>query len=46
VYPDFGSNETENEFDAYAGWWTAIPYDPRLVVPGATPPTVAADCPA
>ena len=46
VYPDFGSNETKNEFDAYAGWWTAIPYDPRLVVPGATPPTVAADCPA
>jgi hypothetical protein len=46
VYPDYGSTVTENELDAYAGWWTAIPYDPRLVVPGASPPTIAADCPA
>jgi len=46
TYPDFGSNVSGNELDAYAGWWSSIPYDPRLVIPGATPPTSAADCPA
>ncbi len=46
TYPDFGSNATENEFDAYAGWWTAIPYDPRKVVPTAAAPATAAVCPA
>ncbi len=44
TYPDFGSNATENEFDAYAGWWTGIPYNPHNV--GAAQPTIAADCPA
>jgi hypothetical protein len=43
TYPDYGTNATYNEFDAYAGWWTAIPYDPRKV--GAATPTTAADCP-
>ncbi len=46
TYPDYGSNATENEFDAYAGWWSSIPYDPRLVVPSAAAPTTAAVCPA
>jgi hypothetical protein len=46
TYPDFGSNASGNELDAYAGWWSSIPYDPRLVVPGASAPATAADCPA
>jgi hypothetical protein len=46
TYPDFGSNEGANELDAYAGWWSSIPYDPRLVIPGAVAPVAATVCPA
>jgi hypothetical protein len=46
TYPDFGSNATENELDAYAGWWSSMPYDPRLVNSNTPLPTSAADCPA
>jgi len=44
---DYGyyTNQSANEFDGYAGWWGAIPYDPRLVIPGAAAPATAAVCP-
>jgi hypothetical protein len=42
---DYTAHPTVNEFDAYLGWWAAIPYDPRLVVPGAAPPVTASVCP-
>ncbi len=46
TFPVYYSNATENELDAYAGWWSSIPYDPRLVIHDAPAPAPAADCPA
>jgi hypothetical protein len=42
----YSASANGNEFDADEGWWSAMPYDPRLVVPGAAAPTATADCPA
>jgi hypothetical protein len=39
-------NATSDGLDAFASWWGAMPYDPRLVVPTAAPPTTATVCPA
>jgi len=46
TYPVYYSNATQNEMDAYTGWWTAIPYDPRLVVKDAPMPTTTTACPS
>jgi hypothetical protein len=43
-FPVYYTYATENEMDAYAGWWTSIPYDPRKV--DTATPTTAVDCPA
>jgi len=42
---DYTAHPAINEFDAYVGWWGAMPYDPRLVIPGAAPPATATVCP-
>jgi hypothetical protein len=39
----YGSNATQNEFDAFTAWWSAIPYDPRKV--GAATPLSSNVCP-
>jgi len=38
-------NGSANGLDVFATWWGSMPYDPRLVIPAAAPPTVAAVCP-
>jgi hypothetical protein len=39
-------NSSGSGLDVFASWWGSMPYDPRLVIPNAAPPTVAAVCPA
>jgi hypothetical protein len=41
----YSENASGNGLDVFASWWGAMPYDPRLVIPGAAAPTTAAVCP-